>query len=205
MKDFTQLAGNEALETTIKVLEKNGFKVLVAENSEEAKKLFFEIVPKGASVMNNTSRTLQDTGIQNTLENSGDYDSIHKKVLSMDREKEGRRINELRSVMDWAVGSFHAVTEDGHIMMASGSGSQIPGYAYGADNVVFVAGTHKIVKDIQEGMERIKTRSLPLESERINQVYNTTTGSNIRKILIYYSEKDPNRTTIILVKEVLGF
>ncbi len=205
MKDFTQLAEKNALDTTVKALEKNGFKVLVAENSEEAKKLFFETVPKGASVMNNTSRTLKDTGIQDILENSGDYDSVHKKVLAMDKEKDGRRINELRSVVDWAAGSFHAVTQDGHIMIASGSGSQIPGYAYGANHVVFVAGTHKVVKDLDEGLERIYNHSLPLESERINQVYNTTAGSNPRRILIMNTEANPERTTVILVKEVLGF
>lgn len=205
MKDFTQLAEEKALDTTVKALEKNGFKVLVAENSEKAKKLFFEIVPKGASVMNNTSRTLKDTGIQDALENSGDYDSIHKKVLAMDRKKDGRRINELRSVVDWAAGSFHAVTQDGHIMMASGSGSQIPGYAYGANHVVFVAGTQKVVKDLDEGLERIYKHSLPLESERINQVYNTTAGSNPRRILIMNTEANPERTSVILVKEVLGF
>jgi len=205
MKDFTQLANLETVSSTKMALEKNGFQVLIAENSGQAKKLFFETVPKGASVMNNTSRTLQDTGIQEVLENSEDYISIHKKTLEMDREKDGAKIKGLRSVSNWAVGSFHAVTQDGHIMMASGSGSQIPGYAYGADHVVFVAGTHKIVKNLEEGFERIYNHSLPLESERINQVYNTTSGSNPRRILIMNTEANSKRTTVILVKEVLGF
>ncbi len=203
--NYTTLATEESLQTAKEALTKNGFKVLIANNGEEAKKMLLEILPKGSEVMENTSTTLNQIGVSEEIDNSGNYDSIHKKVLTMDREKEGKEISRMRSVSDWAIGSFHAVTEDGKIMMASGSGSQVPGYAYGANNVIFVAGTHKIVKDIDAGFDRIYTHSLPLESERIDKVYNTTGGSNARRILIMNSEKNPERTTVILVKEVLGF
>lgn len=203
--NYTTLATDESIQKTKESLTRNGFKVLIAANGEEAKKMLLDILPKGAEVMENTSTTLNQIGVSEEIDDSGNYNSIHKKVLTMDREKEGKEISRMRSVSDWAIGSFHAVTEDGKIMMASGSGSQIPGYAYGANNVIFVAGTHKIVKDIDEGFDRIYTHSLPLESERIDRVYNTTGGSNARRILIMNSEKNPERTTVILVKEVLGF
>ena len=205
MKDFSQLANDATIERTKESLEKNGFFVIVVNNRQEAKEALLKILPQGANVMKNTSKTLDQIGVTEIIDSSGNYDSVHKKTLTMDRENEGWKIKEIRSVSDWAIGSFHAVTEDGKIMMASGSGSQIPGYAYGATNVVFVAGTHKIVKDINEGFERIYTYSLPRESERINKAYNTTHGSNPRRILIMNSEKDTARTTVILVKEVLGF
>lgn len=155
--------------------------------------------------MENTSTTLDQIGVTSEIDEKDGVVSLHRKVLSMDREKEGKRISEIRTVPDWAIGSFHAVTVDGKIIIASGSGSQIPGYAYGANHVIFVAGTHKIVQDINEGFERIYSYTLPRESERINKVYSTTNGSNARRILIMNSEKNPDRTTVILVKEVLGF
>ena len=203
--NYTTLATDESIVITKEALEKNGFKVLVASTGEEAKEMLLQILPKGAEVMENTSTTLDQIGVTEAIDESGNYDSIHKKALSMDRETQGKEITKMRSVSDWAIGSFHAVTEDGKIMMASGSGSQIPGYAHGANNVVFVAGTHKIVKDLDQGFDRIYTHSLPLESERIDKVYNTTGGSNPRRILIMNSEKNTERTTVILVKEVLGF
>ena len=203
--NYTTLATDESIAITKEALEKNGFKVLVASTGEEAKEMLLQILPKGAEVMENTSTTLDQIGVTEAIDESGNYDSIHKKALSMDRETQGKEITKMRSVSDWAIGSFHAVTEDGKIMMASGSGSQIPGYAHGANNVVFVAGTHKIVKDLDQGFDRIYTHSLPLESERIDKVYNTTGGSNPRRILIMNSEKNTERTTVILVKEVLGF
>ena len=205
MKDFSQLASEQSLTKTKNSLEKNGFRVIIVENGQTAKEQLLSLIPKDAEVMENTSTTLDQIGVTSEIDENNTVVSLHKKVLSMDREKEGKRISEIRSVPEWAIGSFHAVTTDGKIMMASGSGSQVPGYAYGANHVVFVAGTHKIVKDIDEGFERIYTYSLPRESERINKVYNTTAGSNPRRILIMNSEKDIARTTVILVKEVLGF
>lgn len=205
MKDYTVLATEPSLKKTLRALENNGFNVKIANSKDEAREMLLTLLPKNAEVMENTSMTLHEIGVSDVIDNSGNYIAIHKKALTMDREKEGRRISEIRSVSDFAIGSFHAVTQDGKIMMASGSGSQIPGYAYGAKNVIFVAGTHKIVKDIDEGFDRIYNHALPLESERINKAYNTTDGSNPRRILILNSERDTSRTTVILVKKVLGF
>ncbi len=197
-KEFTTLASEESISQVKKALTDNGFKVLVAQNRVEAKRMVLEILPEGAAVMENTSKTLDEIGITEEIDESEKYISIHNQALTMNRETEGKRIAEIRSVTDWSIGSFHAVTLDGKIMMASGSGSQIPGYAYGADHVIYVAGTQKIVKDIDTGFRRIYEHALPLESERIG-------GSNARRILIINSEKNPERTTVILVKEVLGF
>lgn len=204
MQDYTRLATNEEVEIVKKALQENGFNVIVTENGSGALEELLNLIPLGSEVMENTSTTLDQIGATGQI-NSGKYISIHKKVLEMDREKYGKEILKMRSVSDFAIGSFHALTMDGKIMMASGSGSQIPGYAYGADHVIFVAGTHKIVKDIDSGFDRIYNYSLPLESERINKVHNTTAGSNPRRILIINSERDTKRTTVILVKEVLGF
>ncbi len=200
--DYTKLATDQSLEKTKTSLEANGFKVLIAKDKKEVRELVLSLIPEGSSIMDNTSKTLEAIGIKDIIQNSGKYNSIHKKVLSMYREIEGKRIKELRSVMDFVIGSFHAVTEDGHIMMASGSGSQIPGYAYGASNVIFIAGTHKIVKDIESGMKRIYQHSQPLENERMLELHGVP--SNPRRILIINSESAP-RTTVIFVKEALGF
>jgi hypothetical protein len=65
-----------------------------------------------------------------------------------------------------------------------------------------VVGTQKIVKDLNEAIERIEQHTFPLEDERAKKAYGT--GSSINRILIY--RKDPtNRATIIFVKEAVGF
>lgn len=201
---YTNLASSELLDKTIQSLTANGFKVLVAETEDEAKSLALNAIPKGSRVMENTSKTLGELGITEEIKNSKDYVSLHSHLLSMDRSEEGalKRQKEIRSVPQVAVGSVHAVTSDGHLMLASGSGSQIPGYAYGADQVVIIAGTHKIVDDVSQGLKRIYEHSHPLEDQRMKDAgYD---GSNVRRILIINSESAP-RTTVILIKKVIGF
>jgi len=104
---------------------------------------------------------------------------------------------------DWVVSSVHAVTEDGHLLIASNTGSQLSAEAYAGGRVILVVGTQKIVKDNNEGIRRIYEYCLPLEDERARKVYGM--GSNVSKILIINKEIFPKRITVILVKEKLGF
>jgi hypothetical protein len=106
---------------------------------------------------------------------------------------------------EFALGSVHAVTEDGHLLIASNTGSQLPAYAYGSAKVIWVVGTQKIVPNLETGIKRIYDYVLPLESEHINKLYNLTMGSFVSKLLIINREPIPGRLTIILVKQPLGF
>jgi len=101
------------------------------------------------------------------------------------------------------VSSVHALTEDGHLIIASNTGSQLSSEAYAGGKVIFVVGTQKIVKDNQEGIKRIYEYCLPLEDERARKAYGM--GSNVSKILIINKEIFPERITVFLVKEKLGF
>lgn len=202
--NYTQLASEELLARAKSALKKNGFIVFVAEDENEAKEQVLNTIPKGSSVLTNSSKTLEAIGVKEIIDESGEYNSVHKALLAMNRSEEGvmKRQMEMRSVPEYATGSVHAITSDGHLILASGSGSQIPGYAFGAEHVVIVAGTHKIVEDIAGGIKRIQEHSWPLEDERMKSV--GYPGSNIRRILIMNSESAP-RTTVILVKKVIGF
>ena len=104
---------------------------------------------------------------------------------------------------DVLVGSVHAITEKGEIMIASAVGSQLGPAASGAGTVIWVVGTHKLVRTLEDGFRRIREHSLPLESERTQQVYGQ--ASAINKLLIVNGEAYPGRITIVLVKQQLGF
>lgn len=190
------------LEKTKQALEANGFNVLIVNNSQDAVRAISKLIPKGSEVIDNTSKTLDDTGIRTLIQE--EYTSVNETTRTMDRTTQAKRILEMRSVGDYAIGSVHAITTDGKIMIASGSGSQLPGYIYGASNVILVAGTNKIVKNLDEGFDRIYNHSLPLESVRVQAAYGLP-HSNVRKLLIINSEGDKNRTTILLIQESHGF
>jgi len=202
-KQFDQLAGEEQLEKTIAALKQNGIEVTVAENGEEARQKALDLIEKDASVMTATSTTADQIGLSEALDASEDYVSLRKKIAALpesEQRVEARRIN---SAPDYVVGSVHAVTEDGRVVVASNSGSQLPAYAFSAANVIWVVGTQKIVKNLDEAMKRVEEYSFKLEDERMMKTYNMHSG--IRKLLIVNSEIMPGRIHMILVKERLGF
>lgn len=204
MSKWDQLADRETITKTIESLRVNGINANLVETGEEAKKEVFALIPEGAEIMNMTSRTLDALGISKKIVESGKYNSVQKKLMSMDRATQGLEMRKLGAAPEWTIGSVHAVTENGHVLIASNTGSQLPAYAYGSAHVIWVVGTQKIVKDTDEGIKRIYEYVLPLESERMRKLYGIP-GSNVSKILIISKEINKGRITVILVNEKLGF
>lgn len=203
LKELTTIATDEQIERTVDALEANGIQTLVAENGEEARRLFFELIPEGSEVFLGSSVTLETLGIKDEIDSSGKYDALRPKMFAMDRATQGREIRKLGGAPDYAAGSVHAVTEDGQVLIASNSGSQLGPYASGADKIVWVVGAQKLVRDLNEGLNRIYDYVVPLEEQHMQDLYKIST--NVSKILIVNKEIRPNRITMIIVKEELGF
>ena len=200
---FTRLASDEQIERTAKALEANGIQTLIAENGAEAKRLFFELVPDESEIFLGASVTLEKLGIKDEIDKSGRFDALRPKMFAMNRETQGREIRKLGGAPDYAAGSVHAVTEDGHVLIASNTGSQLGPYASGAGKVIWVVGAQKIVKDLNEGLRRIQEHTLPLEEQHMQELYKA--GTSVNKILIVNREFRPNRITMIIVKEEVGY
>ena len=199
---FDKLASEEVLDKTIKALKTNGIDVIVVKNGEDAKNKVLELIPKDSEVFTVTSTTVNSIGLAKELNESGQYTSVRQKLNDMDRQKQGQEMNKMGAAPGWVVGSVHAVTEDGRVIVVSASGSQIPAYVYGAQHVVWVVGTQKIVKSLDEGFKRVYDYVFPLENERAKKVYGM--GSSVNKMMVLNKER-PGRITLIFVKEVLGF
>jgi hypothetical protein len=202
-QEFTKLADNEQIQRTAQALEARNIRVLIAENGQEAKRMFFELVPEGAEIFLGASVTLETLGIKDQIDKSGKYDALRPRMFAMDRATQGREIRKLGAGPDYAAGSVHAVTEDGQVMIASNTGSQLGPYASGAGKVIWVVGTQKLVKNLEEGMRRIEEYCVPREEVHMQQLYNSHTGLN--KVLIINKEIRPERITMIIVKEELGY
>jgi LUD domain len=202
-KEFEKLATDEQIERTVKALEANNIHALVAKDGAEAKRLFFELIPEGSEVFLGASVTLEKLGIKDEVDKSGKYEALRPKIFAMNRETQGREIRKLGGAPDFAAGSVHAVTEDGQVLIASKTGSQLGPYASGAGKVIWVVGAQKLVKDLNEGFRRIQEYCYPLEEVHMHELYNT--GTEINKVLIVNREFRPNRITLIIVKENVGF
>ncbi len=202
-QEFNKLATDEQIALVVKALEANNIHAVVVENGEGAKNLVLQLIPLGAEVYANISKTLEKIGITEEIDKSGRYDAVRPKVLALDRKTQADEIRILRSRPAYIVGSVQAITEDGQILTASNGGSQVAPYAYGASKVILVVGAQKIVKDLHEGFRRIKEYSYPLEDARLRAALGVP--SAIGKILVIDREVVPGRITVILVKEELGF
>lgn len=202
-QDFAKLASNKTIAKVVLSLEKNGIKTMVAENGNEAKKKVLSILPDGAEVFTMTSQTAEVVNLAKEINESARFSSVRNKLMAMDRNTQGREMAKLGASPEFVVGSVHAVTEDGHLLIASATGSQLSAEAYSGGKIIYLVGTQKIVKDTQEGLRRIYEYSYPLEDERAQKAYGMRSGVN--KILIINKEVMPDRITVILVKENLGF
>lgn len=205
MNKFDELADSTIIEKTAQALNSNGIEAIVVENGEEAKKKTLGILPEGTEIMTMVSATLDTISLSTEInQEDGKYKPVRDKLYAMNRETQVKEMKSLGSTPDWAIGSVHAITEDGQILVASATGSQLPAYAYGAINVLWIAGGQKIVKNLEEGLKRIYEYVLPLESERAKKAYGAP-GSSVNKILIINKEPQQGRIKVILVKEKLGF
>lgn len=200
--EFDRLATAEQVARTASALEANGMHTIVLDSGEEARDCVLEMIPAGAYVHNPPSRSLEQIGLKAAIETSTSIQNSRALTHTLDRRTEQRKLRQLMSSPDVVVGSVHAVTEQGEVLLASATGSQLAAPAFGADKVIWVVGTQKIVPNLDEGFRRIREYSYPLEDRRTRLAY--AQQSSINKLLIVNAEQS-SRITILLVKANLGF
>jgi len=199
---FTTLPDEHMLAATVTALEEHGFSVEVVDDLDAARQAVLARVPRGSSVMTNTSVTLAETGIADAINENGHYDSARARMAGLDFATQLREMKAIGGQPDYALGSVHAVTRDGTLVIASASGSQLASYAWGAANVIFVVGAQKLVPTLEAARERVYSHSLVLEDARAVVAYGQ--HSSVGKILEIHSEL-PGRIHIVLIREAVGY
>ena len=179
----------ERLERAAAALTAHGFTVEILDDAAAARARIQDLIPAGASVFTGASETLRLSGIDADINASGRYDAIRPRVLAMDRATEADDIRRLLASPDVAVGSVHAVTETGSLVIASGSGSQLPGYAGGAARAIWIVGAQKIVPDL-EHRAAPRRGALPAAGKRPHPAaYGSP--SAINRLLVLNAEPHP--------------
>jgi len=200
--DYTTPASETTLEQVARRIRERNIEVLIVNNGEEARQVVLERLPKGAEVHSGKSKTLQDSGIFDAIQDPDQYNALRHQFLKMDRKTQGREIRKLIAAPDFMLGSVQAITEDGILVVASATASQIGPYANTAGKVILVAGSQKIVPDIDTAFRRIREYVLPWEEAQVRKAVNM--GTFVGKILIIEREWISDRMTLILVKEPIG-
>lgn len=203
MADYTAPASEDRIQRTAAALRANNIETVVVDSAADAKREVLARIPDGAEVHSGASKTLQEIGIVSELERSPRVDWLRKRTLAMDRATQGREIRKLVAAPDIMLGSVAAVTEDGKLLAASNSGSQLAPYAASAGKLILVVGAQKIVADVDDALRRVYDYALELESERLRGALGM--DSYVSYILIVNRDPRPGRTTVVMVREALGF
>jgi len=203
MSDFQEPATAPRLERAAGALREHGFTVEILDDAAAARARVNDLIPAGASVFTGASETLRLSGIEEDINASGRYDSVKTRGAGLDRATQLAEIWRLMSTPDVTVGSVHAVTETGSLVIASASGSQLPGHAGGAMRAIWIVGAQKVVPDLPAALRRVEEHCLPLESDRAMRVYGGPSAVN--RLLILNAELYPGRGTVLLLREAVGF
>ena len=199
---FTDPAPADRLERVAVALTAHGFAVEILDDAAAARARVRDLIPAGASVYTSASETTRLAGIRDDINASGRYEAVGPRVMAMDRENEFDEIRRLVAGPDFVVGSVAALTESGSIVVASASGSQLPAYAGGAGQAIWIVGAQKVVPDLSTALRRVEEHCLPLESERAQACYGQPSAVN--RLLIMNAEPHPGRATVLLLREAIG-
>ena len=203
---FNTLASQESIDKTVRELTANGFQAEVVENKTEALERIKALIPKGASIHNGGSTTLQEIGYIDYLKSdTHGWNNLHANILAeADPDKQGKLRRE-SAFSDYYLGSVHALSETGEMVIASNTGSQLPHLVFTSPNIILIVGTQKITPTLANAITRLEKYVIPLEDERAMNAYKSHTMNT--KTLILHKENPMmgRNVKIILVKEQLGF
>jgi len=206
LMDYSSLTSQERTQKTIAALSGHAFKPQLISTGAEALEYIKKAIPAGASVMNGASTTLQQIGYIDYLKaGQHGWNNLHESVLAEKDPVKQSLLRRQAAASDFYIGSVHAVTETGELVIASNSGSQLPHFAYTSPKLILVVSTKKIVPALADALDRIETHVIPLEDARMKATVGYGTAYN--KVLILRAENPAigRSVEVLFVNEDLGF
>ncbi len=200
---WDRMPSEEEIAAAAGALRKRGINVVVVESAKDALGEVKGMIPAGAEVMNGSSTTLIEIGFMDYLENGQHgWKSLHQQVFAENDQAKRADLRRKAQTADYFLASVNAIAGSGELVACDQGGSRVGAFPFAAKNLILVSGVNKIVPTLSDAFERIRQFALPLEDARMRKLYNA--GSSLGKFVIIANER-PGRTTLILVKERLGY
>lgn len=201
---WNRIPDDATVRKTVAAIEARNIRVIPVDTAEEALGALVDLLPEGAEVMNGYSTTLVEMGFDRVLkENPKGWRDYHA-IITAENDTEKRHELRRKSVTaDYFLSGVQAIAESGEIIGCDKTGSRMGAWPHAAAHLVLVSGTNKIVPTVDEGFRRCREYCLPLENQRAQRTYGV--GSFIGRHVILDREEDPERTTLILIRQPLGY
>lgn len=202
--NWDKMPSDKVISETASAAKSRGINVIVVNSGKDALKKIIEMIPKGSEVANGSSTTLQQIEYIDYLKSGKHGWKNYQEIISM--EKDPAKQADLRrraTTAEYFVGSVNAMAQTGELAIVNATGSAVSAYPFSAKHLIIVAGAQKIVPTLEDAMKRVREYVYPLEDARSLKAYGE--HSTIGKWVIIEREIFAGRTTLILVKEKLGF
>jgi len=182
----------------------------LVENKEQALTLSSSIVKSGMSVGLGGSTTVKEIGLLDSLISREDITLFnqYEKGIPMEENTNRRREGMLTDIY---VTGTNAITRDGKLVNADGSGNRVAAMIFGPKKVLIVAGVNKIVDTLEDGFNRLMDVAAVKNVDRMNNLAKVNGREprhnldNIANKFTYIKADEQDRITIILVNEKLGY
>lgn len=204
--DYTATASATSIDTTTSALKERGFEPIQVKTKEEALAKIMKLIPEGATVMNGASQTLQQIGFIDVLKRIAHrWQNLHDAILAETDSTRQAALRRESVASDFYLGSVHALTETGEMIISSNSGSQLPHLAFTSRNLILVVGANKIVPALSDAFKRLEEHVVPLEDARMKAAHGVGTTHAKTLILRRENPKMGRTVRVIIVNESLGF
>jgi L-lactate utilization protein LutB len=158
---------NSIVDETLEALKQNRFRPVYVEDRREALQKILEEIPLGATVGAGDSLTLREIGVFEELKRRGFklFWPFDEKIAKEERRSIARKA----LLADIFLSSSNALTMDGKIVNADATGNRVAGMIFGPKKAIIVIGVNKIVRNVDEALERIRKVAAPLNAKRIRE------------------------------------
>jgi len=199
-------ATSEIIAQTVEGLKARGFNPSIVGTKADALEKIKELIPQGASVMNGSSTTLDEIGFIEYLK-AGEHgwNNVHEAIINEKDPAQQQQLRRNSVTSDFYLGSVHALSETGEMVIASNSGSQLPHLVFTSPNLILVVGAQKITATLADALERLEKHVVPLEDARALKAYGVHTKKNKTVILHGENPMMKRNVHVLIVNEKLGF
>lgn len=164
LSDLKQWHNSTIGQRVVKALKNNNFEASYYNTKEEAVDYLFDTIPDNVKLGIGGSLTLREIGLLAKLKEKGLTLYDHNDPSYTPAEKTEQRYKQLSS--DIFLASSNAITLKGELVNIDGIGNRVASMTFGPQKVIIVAGINKVVRDIEEGLQRIRMYAAPLNTKR---------------------------------------
>ena len=213
------------LEKTVLSLKANNIQCLTVKEASQIPNLVANILFDNALITAGGSVSLKESGVWDLI-NQPNYIFLDRSRIGISQQ-ERTKAYKAAIDCDFFFCSCNAITENGELVNVDGNGNRVSSIAFGPKRIIVIAGVNKIVPDINQAFLRIKQIAAPKNCQRLKvdtpcsklghcisleetQNTNITDGCNSEgricsEYLITAWQRDPNRITVILCEQALGY